>query len=276
MRKSREQRIADIKCTIERYESAGLGQDRSARFLQDMCYRLERGKSLTTKQRAWADKLCSSELPKIKNEARVNTILAAAEVDGMQQLSQTLKDFAFKVGKGWNLSEKQEGFLSNMLAKAEKLKAEGRFRPAESLIADLQAAVSICSKKNSWYWQHRPGTAKAFNKVENWLDWNTRRKAIEDIEALGVESPHSAGEEPIIDQWACDKLLKSVEKQINELSNPKYAEGSIVWKVMYNAPKAFGLVTGSPVIRDGSIVYPCLIDGEDLLVNSEDLRKRRG
>ena len=44
----------------------------------------------------------------------------------------------------------------------------------------------------------------------------------------------------------------------------------------YNAPKVFGLVTGLPVIQDGSIVYPCLIDGEDIMVHSGDLRKRRG
>ena len=276
MRKSRDQRIADIRTTVSKYEAAGLGQDRSVRFLNDMCYRLERGKSLTTKQRSWADKLCSSELPKIKNEERVKEIIAAAEVDGMQQLSSTLKDFAFKVGKGWSLSEKQESFLSSMLAKAEKLRAEGRFRPTAGLIKDLRAAVSICSKKNSWYWQHRPGTAKAFSKVEDWLDWNTRREVIEDAEALGIESVHTIGEEPVIDQWACDKLLKSVKKQIGELNNPKHAEGSIVWKVMYNAPKAFGLVTGPPAVQNGSIVYPCLIDGEDILVCSGDLRKRRG
>ncbi len=276
MRKSRDQRIADIKTTVSKYEAAGLGQDRSVRFLNDMCYRLERGRPLSTKQRAWTDKLCSSELPKIKNEDRVKEILAAAEVDGMQQLSSTLKDFAFKVGKGWKLSEKQEEFLRSMLAKAETLRAEGRFRPSAEVVKDLRAAVSICSKKNGWYWQHRPGTAKAFNKVEAWLDWEDRREIIEDVKALGKESTHLLGEEPIIDQWACDKLLKSVKKQINELNSPKHSEGSIVWKVMYNAPKAFGLVTGAPAIQDGSIVYPCLIDGEDVMVPSGDLRKRRG
>ena len=78
MRKSRDQRIADIRTTVSKYEAAGLGQDRSVGFLNDMCYRLERGKSLTTKQRSWADKLCSSELPKIKNEERVKEIQSIA------------------------------------------------------------------------------------------------------------------------------------------------------------------------------------------------------
>lgn len=281
MRKSREQRISDIRSTVDRYDSAGLGQDRSSIFLQDMCRRLERGKSITTKQRAWADKICASDLPEVKNGDRVNEILAAAEVDGMQQMSQTLKDFAFKLGKGWSLSEKQEKFLSSMMAKAEKLKVEGRFRPSKEVIKDLEAAVSICNKKNSWYWQHRPGTAKAFGKVESWLDWNCRNKVRKDLLEAGVDARAvlagtAVGDEPIIDQWACEKILDAVKNQLNELKSPKHAEGSIVWKVMYNAPKVFGLVTGRPSIQDGSIVYPCLIDGEDVAVFSGDLRKRRG
>jgi len=275
MRKSRDQRIADIKTTISKYESAGLDQDRSVRFLKDMCYRLERGKSLTAKQRAWADKLCSSELPKIKNEERVKEILAAAEVDGMQQLSSTLKDFAFKVGKGWNLSEKQQSFLASMLKKAETLRAEGRFRPDEDCIKDLKFAVSICSKKNSWYWQHRPGTAKAFSKVETWLRWNDGNNAAKEAKAHGVNFTHTP-DEPIIDQWACDKLVTAVKNQLAELKNPKYSAGSMAWKIMYRAPKSLGLITGMPFIKNGEIVYPFLVDGEDTIVSSGDLRKRRG
>ena len=136
-------------------------------------------------------------------------------------------------------------------------------------------SVKCCSRKNSWYWQHRPGTAKAFGKVEAWLCWNARHVAEESGKISGLDASYLPAE-PIIDQWACDKLLNSVKKQIAELNNPKYAEGSIVWRVMYNAPKAFGLVTGAPGIKDGSIAYPCLIDGEDVLVPSGDLRKRRG
>ena len=275
MRKSRDQRIADIKATIAKYESAGLTQDRSVSFLKDMCYRLERGKSLSTKQRAWADKLCASELPKLKNEVRVKEILAAAEVDGMQQLSSTLKDFAFKVGKGWNLSEKQQSFLAGMLKKAETLRTEGRFRPDEDCIKDLKAAVSICSKKNSWYWQHRPGTAKAFNKVEAWLRWNDGNNAAKEAKARGVNFTHTP-DEPIIDQWACDKLVTAVKNQLAELKKPKYSAGSMAWKIMYRAPKSLGLITGMPFVKDGEIVYPFLVDGEDTTVPSGDLRKRRG
>ena len=119
-RKSRELRLSQTKCLIEAYSDAGIGHaDRSFRFINDMVARLERGKGMSTGQRKYLDSLIDQGVPKLKNEARVNEILAAAKVDGMQQVASTLSDFAFKAGKGWSLSEKQEKFLSNLLAKAE-------------------------------------------------------------------------------------------------------------------------------------------------------------
>tara|TARA_B100000131_G_scaffold102069_1_gene99072 strand:+ start:17481 stop:18332 length:852 start_codon:yes stop_codon:yes gene_type:complete len=281
-RKSRDLRLSQTKSLIEAYAEAGIGHaDRSFRFMNDMLIRLERGKGLSTGQRKYLDSLIDQGVPKLKNEERVNEILAAAKVDGMQQSASTLSDFAFKVGKGWSLSEKQEKFLASLLSKAEKLKKEGRFRPSGELLEDLMAASSICAVKNGWYWQHRPGTAKAYDKVSRWLDWHRRNKVRNDLLEAGIDEDtvnagNIAGEEPIIDQWACDKLLKALKNPLSELKNPKHPAGSMVWKVMYNAPKSCALVTGPPVVQKGKIVYPCLVSGEDVMVPTEDLKKRRG
>ena len=111
-RKSRELRLSQTKSLIEAYSNAGIGHaDRSFRFMNDMAARLERGKGMSTGQRKYLDSLIDQGVPKLKNEARVSEILEAAKVDGMQQASSTLSDFAFKLGKGWSLSEKQEKFL---------------------------------------------------------------------------------------------------------------------------------------------------------------------
>ena len=275
-RKSLEVRLSQTRSLMEQFDAAGLNSDRSYRFMADMAYRMERGKGMSKGQRKYLDSLIDQGVPTPKNEERVNEILAAAKVDGMQQVSSTLSDFAFKLGKGWSLSEKQEKFLSSLLSKAETLRTEGRFRPSGEMLEDLSNAVAICKTKNGWYWQHRPGTAKAFSKVEDWIDWNTRREAIEGVEELAVESTHILGEEPIIDQWACDKLIKAVKNPLNELKNPKHPEGSMAWKVMYNAPKAMALVTGAPTVKGGKIMYPCLINGILVSVPSGDLYKRRG
>ena len=275
-RKSLEVRLSQTRSLMEQFDAACLKSDRSYLFMADMACRMERGKGMSKGQRKYLDDLIEQGVPTPKNEERVNAILAAAKVDGMQQVSSTLSDFAFKLGKGWALSEKQEKFLSSLLTKAETLRTEGRFRPSGALLEDLNNAVAICKAKNGWYWQHRPGTAKAFGKVESWLDWNARREVIKDVESLGKESAHILGEEPIIDQWACDKLLKAVKNSLNELKNPKHPEGSIAWKVMYNAPKAMALVAGAPTVNGGKIMYPCLINGVLVSVPSGDLKKRRG
>ena len=279
-RKSAELRLSQVRTLIEGYDNAGLVSDRSYRFMQDMAVRLDRGKGLSKGQRNYLDSLIEQGVPKPKNETRVNEILAAAEVDGMQGKAGTLKDFAYKVGKGWSLSEKQEKFLAGLLAKAEKLKVEGRFRPDGSLLEDLEIAVEICAKKNGWYWNHRPGTARAFDKVETWVSWNRRNKVRSDLLAAGIDEAvvdggHCVGEEPIIDQWACDKLLKAVKNPLEELKNPKHPEGSMVWKIAFKGPRVCALVVGPPDVKEGKIYYPCLIDGSDVMVAGEDLRKRR-
>ena len=255
-RKSLEVRLSQTRSLMEQFDTAGLNSDRSYRFMADMAYRMERGKGMSKGQRKYLDDLIDQGVPTPKNAERVKAILAAADVDGMQQVAQTLKDFAFKLGKGWNLSEKQEKFLTSLLAKAETLKVEGRFRPSDEMVVDLEHASSICATKNGWYWQHRPGTAKAYDKVSKWLDWNRRNKVREDLLAAGIDESvvdggHHVGEEPIIDQWVCDKLLKALKNPLSELKNPKHPEGSMAWKVMYNAPKAMALVAGAHLLRVG-------------------------
>jgi len=266
---------------MEAYDASGLENDRSYRFMSDMAYRMNLGKGMSTGQRRYLDNLIDQGVPKPKNESRVKEILAAAEVDGMQNVKTTLHDFAFKVGKGWSLSEKQEKFLANLLVKAETLKVEGRFRPSDEMLMDLENANAVCATKNGWYWNHRPGIAKAYEKVSNWLDWNRRNEVSKELKAKGIPSNvvddgHFVGEEPLIDQWACDKLLSSVKNQINELHNPKHAVGDMRWSRNPGGPKKLALVSGAPQVMRGEVVYPCLIDGGIIDVSSKDLLKRRG
>ena len=283
-RKSLELRLGQTKALINEYETAGLSSDRGYRFLSDMMRRMERGKGMSKGQRRFLDDLIDQGVPTPKNESRVKEILAAANVDGMQQVAQTLKDFAYKVGKGWNLSEKQEKFLANLLAKAATLKVEGRFRPSDEIVKDLENANEICATKNGWYWQHRPGTAKAHDKVSQWLDWNRRNETRKNLLSSGIDEEIvdgglHVGEEPIIDQWVCDKLLKAVKNPLNELKNPKFPVGSMAWTRVYanrpNGEPRVVLISGTPKILQGEVTYPCLIEGEVLEIPTSSLRKRR-
>jgi hypothetical protein len=260
------------------YETAGLTSDRSYRFMNDMACRLQAGRCTSTGQRKYLDDLIDQGVPSLKNEERVKEILAAAHVDGMQHVKNTLEDFAFKIGKGWNLSVKQEKFLANLLAKAEILKTEGRFRPSDEMIVELENAAKICQEKNGYYWQHRPGTSKAYDKISHWLQWRTAdlaRKEVKKVTGRDIERI----DEPLIDQWACDKILNTFKKQLAELQNPKHAEGSMLWTRVgahgAGVSHCFALIAGSPTILAGRVSYPCLVNGTLIEISTDNLKKRR-
>ena len=128
-RKSRDLRLAQTKDLIAKYEAAGLGNDKVCRFMRDMETRLERNKALSSGRRNWLDRLIDEGVPEAKNPERVEEILAAANLEGMQEKKSVLEDFAGKVRKGWSLSEKQESWLNKMLAEAQDIRENGCVAP---------------------------------------------------------------------------------------------------------------------------------------------------
>jgi hypothetical protein len=143
-------------------------------------------------------------------------------------------------------------------------------------VGDLEIAEAICKRKNSYYWQHRPGQAKSFDKVRTWLDWNRYRQRQEEHKVQGLNTSPGLMEEPHIDQWACDKFLAVVKNQLAELKNPKHPSGAMVWKRVYNAPNLCAIIMGDPEIHGGEVTYPCLVAGETITVSTSNLLKRRG
>ena len=270
MRKSMQQRIEEANSLLEQYVAANMAIGRSYRFLIDMRARMERGKYMTAGQRKYFDNLVSQGVPTVKNEERVATILAAAEVDGIGPSAGILKDFAYKIGRGWNLSEKQEKYLSSLLTKANDLKVNGRYNPTTDMIEKLKAARELLRGKGNYYWMHRPGTARAVDKATTWLDWHSQRELIEEVNAFDVDSTHTACEEPIIDEWTCNKMLSAVKKQLTELENPKHSPGDMRW-----INGRLGLITAAPIVVDKSLRYECLIEGMTHIVPTSDIRKRR-
>jgi len=133
-RMSAEKRIELGTQMVERWTAANQESDRSVRFVKDMLVRMGRGKGLTKRQREWYDSAVLTEPQKPKNEELVNRLLAASEMIGMEKVSQPLKDFAFKLSKGWNLSEKQTAFMNKLLTKLMKLPktASGNLRQSKS------------------------------------------------------------------------------------------------------------------------------------------------
>jgi len=61
IRKSKEQRIADVQSALPRWEAAG--RTREVTFMRDMVARLQGDKGLSPRQRTWLDELSAAAPP---------------------------------------------------------------------------------------------------------------------------------------------------------------------------------------------------------------------
>tara|TARA_Y100000310_G_scaffold205782_1_gene206114 strand:+ start:1620 stop:2471 length:852 start_codon:yes stop_codon:yes gene_type:complete len=273
-RKSRELRLQQATALLEKYVSAGLIDEYHGRFIGDMCRRLERVKGLSKKQRDWLDSLIEEGAPTPKGDpeliAKFESVMG---MDGMQHRRSVLSDFLRRIRNGWDLSEKQENFLNIMWAEADGIRLNGRWSPDEELIKKLQLAVQFSKAKNTWYWQHRPGTAKAYDKVNNWLEWSNQKEAREAIDILTGHPGFEPVDEPHIDEWVCNKLLQAHKKDLAEFDAPSHQSGSIRY---HRDNGHVALVSGGPDVNlAGQVTYPCLVGGNLQDIPREFLLKRR-
>jgi len=126
-RKSQVQRLTDAAHTLTLWEVAGHGQEKPALFISQMIQRIEAGKYPSAGQRKWLDSLTDegvSAFPVTHNQDRLDEIDEAINTTAMSRVD-VLRDFRFKLKKGWNLSEKQESFLTSLLEQARDLRANG-------------------------------------------------------------------------------------------------------------------------------------------------------
>jgi len=238
-----------------------------------MCYRLGLGKGLSKKQREWLDTLIEEGVPVPKGDPLlIAKIESAKEVDGMQHRHTVLGEFLRKIRNGWDLSDKQENFLEIMLNEAEDLRQNGKWSPSTQTVEKLRLSLCLVKSKNTWYWQHRPGVAKAFTKVKDWLQWLETRETNKKIQEISG-TVHEPIDEPHIDEWACNKVIESQKKNLTELEVPTHQSGSI----RYHGDNGHvALVSGAPHVDNyGNVVYPCLVNGNLENVSSTLLKKRR-
>jgi len=126
-RKSQAQRLLDAKLTLTLWEAHGHVQEKPALFISQMIQRMERGKYPSAGQRKWLDSLTDEGVgafPVAHNQDRLDEIDEAINTNAMSRVD-VLRDFRFKLKKGWNLSEKQESFLTSLLEHARDLRTNG-------------------------------------------------------------------------------------------------------------------------------------------------------
>lgn len=247
-RKSVMKRLEEAKATLALWEGAGQGGDRSAQFMRDMIVRLERHRGLSKGQRSYLDSLIEQGAPKTHNEERVAEINKARETAGMEAMSGPLSDFAYKLSKGWKLSEKQEAFLGSLLDQAKKLQENGLPVLTDAEKRLVEHLLVYAAGRGDWYWQHRQGGYNAFQN------------------ALRFYETHGT-----LDERSFSRLKNTFKGATKHLTEPRFPEGSLaIWR---NKP---AIVVSPPYALRGykDICIDALVEGEPVVVAVEQLRKR--
>ena len=251
-RMSAEKRIELGTQMVERWTAANQESDRSVRFVKDMLVRLGRGKGLTKRQREWYDSAVLTEPQKPQNEELVNRLLAASEMIGMEKVSQPLKDFAFKLSKGWNLSEKQTAFMNKLLAQADEIVKNGVWQPTPEQKQEIETGVAFSRRYNDYYLDSCPGIRSALLECKAWL----------------------AGDKPNLDKWSAEKVigLCKGDRKIMADASERWPEGSLVNTKLGQ----IGLVLCKPGVDSrGKPCLNLLIEGKPVDVTIDMIKKER-
>lgn len=262
-RKSRELRLSQATALVAAYEEANMADDYRARFARDMAARLARGKGGSTKQRNWLDSLIEEGVPAPKGDpALIARIEAAQAVVGMREYDvNILGEFAGKIIRGWDLSEKQAKWMEKILTESDRLAVEGPYTPDEGTVEKLKLCVALAPGYNGVYWDTHGGTRKAMLAVKEYLENGS-----------------------VIDEWAVNKLLKSMAGKLRELLETPYVTPEKPCYVIEGLnPETrknvwgLGAVMGAPSVNErGAIVYPVLTaTGELKMANRYHLAKRK-
>ena len=249
---SAEKRIALGISMVDRWRAKGYQSDRSVHFVEDMLLRLNRGRALSTKQRAWYDEAVLSDPPAPKNEEMVNRLLEDADLEGMEKVSSTIRDFAHKLSRGWSLSEKQQAFLNKLTTKADTIRQNGRWMPTPQQKKEIEMGVAFCRRYTAYYLGGQPGVSKALYECKQWL----------------------SGDIAWLDEWSANRMMKVCKGDRSKLADAqdRWVSGSLVT----TRDGEVGLVLSTPEVSDaGRGAIKLLINGFPKLVDVSHIKKDR-
>jgi len=249
-RMSAESRLELGDKMVESWTAAGHGQSKSCLFVQDMLVRMRSGKGMSPKQREWYDSVVVTPPPQLQNENLVQRLKDAKTVVGMESHTTVLDDFAYRVGRGYSLTDKQLAFMNGLLDKADNLKVNGPWIPNEEEKEAILQGINLCKRYSSYYLGGRPGLSKAIHAA---IKWQTRGLPLDQRDAAQLI-----------------KVCKGERAAMKKFTQ-KYPIGSLVadrWGRMV-------LVMCEPFSRDsdGQVVINILVDGQVLEIYYKDIKE---
>ena len=208
---------------------------------------------MSKRQREWFDKAAISSPPEPKNEELVTRLRDAAQLKGMEKVSSVLGDFAYKLSRGWSLSQKQSAFMDKLLAKADDIRANGIWSPSQEQKVAIEIGVAFSQRYTQYYLSGCPGLSKAINECRSWLNG--------DIEHL--------------DSWSANKVMNLCKGDRKAMADAedRWPIGSLV----ETKEGKMGLVLSEPQVGTSS-GKPCislLIDGNPTIELITDIKKQR-
>ena len=251
-RMSAEKRIELGTAMVTLWSEKGCESDRSVRFVSDMIVRLEAGRGLTKRQREWFDSAVVTEPPAPKNQKMVERLLRAADTAGMEKGSQPLRDFAYKLSRGWNLSEKQTSFMNKLLDQAEDIQKNGRWVPTDDEKKQIEMGVHFCRRYSPYFFSGRPGVSRAHSECKSWIQ----------------------GDLDYLDKWSAGKMIE-ICKGDREKMTDAFSRWPIGELATLRSGKV-GLVLDAPFVGGkGKPVLNILVEGIPKEVTLDKIKKTR-
>ncbi len=228
-------------------------QQKTFNFINDCVYRLRKGKGLTPGQRRWADSIIEEGLQKVevpaKNKKLHTRIEAALKMAHASHNHNILGDFAVKLARGWDLSEKQLSWCEAMLVEAEA----GPWIPTGEEVETMRHLNNVRYSRNTYWYGGSPRVAEAMSKISDFLDLGTPFR-----------------------KYLFETAAKSFNNRIKEINAPRFQIGDKCftrkdkeWKMVF--------VMSAPYTckQLRSVCYDVLIDGMTEKKGTDSLKKQR-
>ena len=253
-RKSQALRLSQAEDLHAEYVSHGFTGN-PVSFLADIIARMNRGKYPTKRQRDWLDNLIEAGAPKvsIEDNAKLSAVLKAitffSDAGNRTWETDVLSDFATRIRRGWDFSDKQEALLQKLLAKKEsETNGERILVVTDEMKEELQILVKLYNGYASIWRQERPALAKAVAAVNLYLS-----------DAGGV-----------IEQYHYDKLQKSMAAKVKKLLSPRFTQNSHGF-YGYGEERCMILcITDTFITPNGAIVNDWLLPSGEIKTVPED------
>ncbi len=270
-RKSKIQRLQETESLLNAYQMMPGGSSFFSweiGFLKDIINKLQRGKVLSTRQRAKTDAMIEEgprQIPTLSPEEQNKFDIIFKNLAGEYE-AQVAYDFHTKRIRGYALTEKQQGWFERMYEQANKIEAGEGWEPTEEDLARMDL-IALCYQTYS---------------NTHWYNCPKQRRAIEEI------LKYRGGQKPRITREQFESGQHAVRGTLKKMDNPKFSAGDSCWvrnsewdsvQRKMITENFYGIILEGPFILPENptqgVLYSVMADGQVVNRSVDKIYKRR-